>query len=210
MNFTDVQAQLNDLPSTFKRPGAPYTQIVDAWTTALTLFTAGVDGTVSQQVFANALDGWIDCWGLLFGIQRQPNEANASYSARISETVLAWVGTLPAMQVWINLFAPGGSISENLPNLGYNLTLPPHLTYSQISYFLKTLAWIRPAGVPFTLVTFIDDLYLGTINFLGEGLMPGSYLSTDSNLLLDLIGPTTNSAQPLLPDLYFTDPTLNA
>lgn len=208
MDFTDVQAQLNDLPLTFKRPESPYTWLVDALSTELALFTEGVDDTVQQGVFVNALDGWLDVWGLIFDIARQPDEANAAYMARISETVLAWVGTLPALQAWIALFAPGGSVIENV-GLGYSITLPSTLTTSQIFYFLQTLNRIRPAGVPFTVNAIAGGLFLGTINFLGEGMVAGSYLTASTTAFVIPIGPTTNNAAPQLPDLYFIDPTLN-
>lgn len=209
MDFLTVLAQLNDLPSTFTRNGAPYSQQIDAIGSALSQFTLGDDATFGQiMTFANAVDGWLDVWGLLFGVPRNQNEANSTYSARIQATVLAWVGTVPAIQVWLNLFAPGGTIVENT-GLGYLITLPSFMTAAQIKAFLISLGRIRPAGVPFTLKQAGSGLFLGTETFMGEGRVVGVYL-TDGLASIGLpIGATTLSSQPLLPTLYFADPTLN-
>ena len=209
MDFAAVIAQLNDLPTAFQRGGPPYTQIVDALAAETTLYTSGVDSIVSQLTFATALDGWLDVWGLIFDIPRQQNEANSKYQTRISETILAWIGTVPALQVWLNLFAPGGTITENLPGVGYAISLPANLSSSQITTFFTTLARIRPAGVPFTVNQLAGGLYLGTINFLGEGRMQGAYLATGISTPVYTLKAYTNNAAPQLPDLYFVDPTLN-
>lgn len=211
MDFTAVQAQLNDLPPTFARPGPPYTQFVDAETSALTLFAAGTDGMVAQGAsLATAQDGWLDAWGLIAGIPRNPGEANAPYKARILATLLAWIGTGPAIQMWLDLFAPGGTISENLPDVGYTLTLPAAMTAAQVLAFLVTLGRIRPAGVPFTISMSNSGLFLGTVNFFGEGRMQGAYLSQSVVGAPPGLSPMTNNSAPLLPTLYLSDPALNA
>ena len=68
---------------------------------------------------------------------------------RIQRTVLAWVGTLPALKAWVNFYAPGGSVFENPSGLGYTITLPAAMTAAQVQAFLLSLNRIRPAGVPF-------------------------------------------------------------
>lgn len=210
MDFASIQAILNDLPPTFTRPGAPYTQLVDAETGALVAYTLGADGTAAQATsFANAQDGWLDVWGLIAGVPRQDGEANAPYATRISETLLAWVGTLPALQRWLDLFAPGGQVAESLTGLGYIITLPATMSTAQADAFLATLNRVRPAGVPFTINAGNNGLFLGTVNVLGEGRMQGAYLSTSTTSTVLALSPLTNNAAPLLPTLYLTDPSLN-
>ena len=210
MDFSSVQAILNDLPPTFTRPGAPYTQLVDAETGALVAYTLGADGMAAQAAsFANAQDGWLDVWGLIAGVPRQDGEANAPYATRIGETLLAWVGTLPALQQWLDLFAPGGQVAENLTGLGYSVTLPGSMTAAQAAAFIATLNRVRPAGVPFSLNGGNNGLFLGTVNFLGEGRTQGAYLSTGASAAAPDLSPMTNNAAPLLPTLYLTDPSLN-
>jgi hypothetical protein len=211
MDFAAIQAMLNDLPSTFKRPDQSYARLMDALTAELLLYGNGTDGLVQQGAsFNTAVDNWIDVWGLIAGVPRNQNEGNSLYRARVSETLLAWVGTVPALTMWLKLFAPGGTITENTSGLGYVITLPASMTLSQINAFVATLNRVRPVGVPFLVQQIALGLYLGTINFLGEGRVVGSYLSTSySNIPLPF-GPLTNNAAPVLPTLYLTDPTLNA
>lgn len=209
MDFPAVLAQLNDLPNTFKRQGAPYTQLMDSLASSLSLFTSGDDAVFGQVTsFGAALDGWLDVWGLLFGVARNANESNSVYETRISRTVLAWVGTVPAIQAWLNFYANGGTITENA-GLGYVLTLPNSMTTNQVVTFLISLNRIRPIGVPFTIFQIGTGLFLGTEEFLGTGAVMGTYLAGGSTPLTLPIGATTLNTQPILPDLYLTDPTLN-
>ena len=126
MDFPSVEAQLNDLPTTFTRPTAWYTQLIDSVSMGLCRFTLGEDATLAQvSAFDLAIDGWLDLWGLLWGVPRNDEEANSTYATRIQRTVLAWVGTLPAMQAWVKFYASGGTVTENPSGLGYVLNLPP-------------------------------------------------------------------------------------
>lgn len=211
MDLGAIYGVLGDLPSTFRRAGAPYTQFVDSTATSLVELTAGADAVWTQVlVFGNALDGWLDTWGLLWGIPRTDNEGNGPYAVRIQETVLAVVGTMPGMQIWIDLFAPGGSVAENASGLGYKITLPPSMTSAQIDAFLLTLNRVRPIGVPFTVEQLSAGTFLGTIAFLGSGSrVPGDYLSANPTSVGLPIGANTLSARPLLPSLLFVDPTIN-
>ena len=206
MDFLTVLARLNDLPNTFKRVGPPYTHLIDSVADALTLFTQGSDATSAQFLsISNALDGWLDVWGLLWGVPRIANEANATYATRIGRTVLAWVGTVPAIQAWMNFYAPGGTIAENASGLGYVLTFPATMTVAQVNSFVMTLLRIRPAGVPFTIFLQGNGVYSGDSAFLGTD----DYLSSGTTLLPYPGGPCTPNTVPLLPSLLFEDPTLN-
>lgn len=210
MDFPSVTARLNDLPTTFKRNGPPYTLLIDSIGWQLAMFTLAADAT-SQQVlaFGPALDGWLDVWGLLWGVPRQQNEGNSPYALRIARTVLAWVGTLPAIQAWVDFYAPGGTVVENLPNVGYIITFPGNMTTAQITAFLISLNRIRPAGVPFVIQQAQGGITLGTDIFLATGAPKGAYLTSAIQGLALPIGPSTSNTVPLLPNTYFSDPSLN-
>lgn len=210
MDFPAVEAQLNDLPDTFRRPMAWYTQLVDSVSMALCRYTLGEDATFTQvSSYGLATDGWLDLWGLLWGVPRNLEEANAAYETRVQRTVLAWVGTVPAMQAWLNFYAPGGTITENTNGLGYTLDLPATMTLPQIVAFLVSFGRIRPAGVPFVIHQSAGGPFLGTTEHLGQGIVVGAYLSAGAGGMGLPIGAGTPNAAPLLPTLYMTDPTIN-
>ncbi len=209
MDFPATLAVLNDVPSTFKRVGAPYAQLIDSLASTLSQFTLGEDATMTQVAsFVGAVDGWLDVWGMLFGVPRNQGEANSTYATRVQRTVQAWVGTLPGIQAWLNFFAPGGSVTENA-GLGFTLLLPSNMSVGQVSAFLVSLARIRPAGVPFTIQQVGAGLFLGTEAFLGTGSVIGSYLTAGTQAVTLAEAATTFSSQPLLPTLYLADPTIN-
>lgn len=210
MDFPAVEGQLNDLPNTFTRPTAWYTQLIDSVTMELSQFTLGEDATFTQvSSYGLAIDGWLDLWGLLWGVPRNDNEANSTYATRIQRTVLAWVGTLPGMRAWVNFYAPGGSVTENPDGLGYVLVLPSAMTLAQIIAFLASFNRIRPAGVPFTLFQSGSGPFLGTTEHLGQGILVGAYLPAGEVGSTLPIGAGTPNAAPLIPTLYMTDPTIN-
>jgi hypothetical protein len=210
VQFADIQAQLNDLPTTFKRHGAPYTQLIDALSGGLTGFTVGVDGVIAQTAaFQLAQGGWLDLWGLLFLVPRSANEGDGPYETRIAETVLAWVATMPAIQAWLNLFAPGGTVTEGLPSVGYSLILPATMSPSDIVNFLIAFNRIRPAGVPFTVQQSAGGLYLGTVAFMGLGRVQGNYLTEATGQQALNVASVTNNARPMIPSLFLVDPSIN-
>lgn len=210
MDFPACRATLLDLPPTFLRPTAWFTQFMDALAFEDAVGTTGSDDIMAQvQSFTQAQDGWIDVWGLLFGVPRNQGEGNGTYSTRVSETILAWVGTLPACQVWCNLFASGATVTENQPSLGYVINFPTAMTASQIVAFLISFNRIRPDGVPFSLTQGGGSLYLGTEEYLGLAPIMGSYLTGGSLTgTLETVA-TTLSAQPILPSLLLVDPIIN-
>lgn len=214
MDFASVQATLNDLPFTFRKTTAPYTQLVDAWSSMLALFTDGVDGTMDQALpsgltFSSAIGGWIDVWGLAFNIGRLPTESDYIYRARILAILSAIVGSVPAIQIWIALYAPGGSVAENLPAAGYTITLPAALSALQTMQFFDGLQYVRPVGVPIALLSQSGGLYLGTVDFAGLDDTEGSYLAGGTAGAPLSIPAVQDNAQPAVPDLYLTDNFLN-
>lgn len=209
MDFTQVQAQLNDLPDTFKRESVPYTQLIDSLTGTLVSFTAGVDGITAQEAFANATDGWADFWGLLFGIPRDTNESNTRYKARVQFTLNSGAGPALAIQNWIiSVWGVAATVKENLPEVGYSIMFPPGLVSTQIAQILVSLARIRPAGVPFQVFIESGGLYLETINFLDTADVTGAYLTGGLSAFILPIGAITPNIPVLLPDLFLVDPLL--
>lgn len=211
MNFAAIQKQLNDLPNTFKRPGTPYTQWVDALTALLDLYCQGVDGLMAQLTFSAAQYGWADVWGTILGIQRRSNEADSLYKSRMSATLLSWRANAVAMVNWLeNIELVSASITEALPVVGYTVILSPALTATQISQILLDLAYVRPAGVPFNFSTLSGGTYLNTVNYVGAApRVTGAYLGGSSAPQALSIPANTNNVSSLLPDLLLTDPTLN-
>lgn len=211
MDYTTVQAVLNDLPPTFKRRSANYNQLIDAFSFALTIFAQGCDGTTSQVNFSNAQYGWLDVWGLLFGIPRFVDEATEIYAARIAFEVLAGAGPPRQIERWTEVvFHVEANVAENFPDVGYSITFPGSVTNAVITQILAGLAFVRPAGVPITGVfTMSGGTILETINFFNAPEVVGAYLTGGAGAVPVTLAASTNNAQPLLPGLFLTDPALN-
>ena len=213
MNFNAVQAQLNDIPTTFKRSNGDYQNLIDSFTVALSRFTLGSDGYANQLYVSNAVDGWLDVWGLLVGIPRNTGEGNLPYYTRIQNTILAVVGTLPALQIYVTNIIPGAIVKElGSTKIGYTITIPTTVTSSQIQLLVSGINNIRPAGVPFTIGYSIspDGLFLDTINFLDDGNVQGDYLtSTSASTASITLYASQNNLESSFPTLYLTDQTLN-
>ena len=213
MDFALVEQQLNDLPATFKRDGAPYTQVVDSLAALLDRYTNASDGSINQVAdFSGAQFGWLDIWGLLFGLPRQANEADQLYGPRIQYEVMAGNGTPVGMAYWIRaVWRVSATIVEALPALGYSITFPASVTDTQIAEILASLSRVRPAGVPITSVSRLGTgLYVTTINFLGASRVTGAYITGGTTGLGFILYPATNNAEPILPDILLTDPVLNS
>jgi hypothetical protein len=211
MDFPTIQANLNDLPGTFTRLDQPYTQWIDALSAGLLRGCSSSDAIQAQaSSFQNANFGWADTWGAVFNLQRRPGEATPTYKTRVQNTLLANHVTPTAMLNWLatieNITA---LITENLPNVGYSITLPATLSLPQILMIVANLANVRPAGVPFTVNSQAIGSYLDTVDFFDAARVTGSYLGAGvSAVTLGLTG-GTNNATPLLPDLLLIDPTIN-
>ena len=202
--------QLNDLPYTFRRPGLPYTATIDAHMSGLRSFTSAIESVFANLDLGAAQFGWLDVIGMLFGIPRTNHMADSLYRNIIQETLAAWVGTGPSIEAW-GLITLGQLVTViwNQNVLGYTIYIPPGISTVQIDYLLSTLNRVRPAGVPFNVSTPTPGLYLDTVNYMGEAWMPGAYLVDPT--IPDPVpnGGATDSAQPLLPDYFLSDPTLN-
>jgi hypothetical protein len=211
MDFPTVQAQLNDLPPTFKRLGAPYTQWIDSLTSGLFLFTQAVDAILAQLSFGNSQYGWVDVWGTIVDVPRRAQEADQVYKARIQNTILSRRGTPLAIIQWLSLIELViATISENFPAVGYSLTFPPSLTPAQVQAIVNNLAAVRPAGVPFQVFGRVGGIYLNTVNYLGGTHTTGNYIAGNGAPLAVSIEASTNNSTSILPTLLLTDPTINS
>lgn len=211
MDQAKVLAAINDLPSTFKRDAdTTYLQFIDALTAALFRMTNAADGITSQLTIGNASGGWLDLWGMLFGLPRRANEADSTYFARITITLTGGAGPVQCMLNWV--FTAWGlviAITENLPSVGYVITFPATVSTVQIGQIIQGLAQIRPAGVPFTVVISNIGTYLDTVNYLNAGNVTGAYLGGGTTPVNLTLASANNNSPPLLPQLFLTDPTLN-
>ena len=210
MDFATVQKILLDLPRTFLRPGAPFTQLIDSFTAGAALYTNAADGISLQTDFTQVQGGWLDFWGLLFGVPRESYEADSSYRNRIVFTVTSGNGTVLGIQLWVLIvWKVIAQVTERSP-VGYNIVFPATVTLAQIEQIIASIAKVRPAGVPFGVFQQGVGTFLQTINFLNAPRVTGAFLSGGSGAAQAITIPAaTNNAQPLIPDLYLTDPTLN-
>lgn len=210
MDFQEVEKQLNDLPATFRRQGAPYTQYVDALSAAMTRLTMPADGQIAQGDFTKSVDGWLDTWGEIVGILRGNNSPNQTYKAQMQYAVTARGGPPLAIVAWVlAIFGLLIEIIENLPQVGYVLVFPATLTTAQIQQIIASIGYVRPAGVPFSIETSNLGTFLRTVNFISAPKITGAYLATGTTTIGLGLGPATNNSPPLIPTEYLTDPTLN-
>lgn len=209
MDWSDVQARLDDIPQTFRRSGPNYAAWRNSLTAAISRGTVGVDGTVGQIDFATATGKWLDVWGAVFSVPRQAGEGSAAYRTRIQKTCLAWYGTVPGIEAFVG-FTLGitATVSEDPPAAdGWVLSLPS-VTSQTLKSLAATLQNVRPAGVPYVFSVRSSGLYLGTVNFLGAPRTTGAFLNPAASIQPD-ISATTNQVVNTLPTTLLSDPTIN-
>lgn len=213
MQWSDILARLNDLPGTFLRngpTGEPFSYWQNALAAGLYKDANASDGAVNQATFANAVGHWIDVWGQIFDIPRSSGETDAHYIARI-EFLLTVEGGSPAS---ISAFFTQAEnintvLSENFSACSWSVSLSSGLATNELNQVANDLRYVRPAGVPFNMLVLSGGLYVGTLNYSGAARVTGSYLNSPVKQFLPNISPNTNNAQPTLPTVYLTDPTIN-
>lgn len=181
MHFFDALSRLNDLPATFRRPDLAYNQLMSSVAAALTLLTEADTALLNQTDYNNSTAGWIDVWGDLPGILRRAGEADDTFHARLPAMLLAWRDSAVAIQTWLRTVENTASIVvENLPVLGYKISVPATLPPATIDQIIKELAYVRPAGVPFNFYVQTGGTFLGTVDYYGAtiskteiALLPG-------------------------------------
>jgi hypothetical protein len=210
MNLIQAVGQMNDLPATFKQVDATYPQLVASVAVGLAAYTDTADEIGAEATsITSAQYGWLDVWGLLFGIQRNAGEADFLYRSRIQNTLFAWVGTRPAIIEWGTLILNQTITLTEKSGGGFTIVFPASLSADAISSFVASLNRIRPAGVPFQVAVQSTGLYLDTINYLDCAAVTGAYLIDSLTYLPLSIGAETANAVPILPSFYLNDPTLN-
>jgi hypothetical protein len=220
VNQEQVAAQLNDLPETFKRLGNPYGQWIDALASSLALFTNAGDATIAQiRTIGNATGRWLDIWGIVYGFPRFYGEADDLYRARIIAALTAPHVTMEAIVNWAKIYSgivitvtddAGGEGYSVAGSTGHTITIPQSMTQAQIAQFQQSLAYVRPAGVPFLVLQAPASLFVDTVNYEGGAAgVTGAYLGASATPIPLDIPSSTNNAQPLLPDFMLNDPTLN-
>jgi hypothetical protein len=212
MNWSDVAAVLNSLPSGYLRTGSAFAAWQNSLTAASVRFTGGVDAITAQTSFGAAVGHWLDVWGRMLGVLRNAGESDSDYRNRISLTLLSWRGTVVGIESYLEL-AMGLSavVSESFPAVGWalNIQVGYALSAAQKSILGVNLAFVRPAGVPYTLNEVSGGLFLTTGNFLSGTRFPGSWLVSQNRLTGVAIPSTTNSPVSTLPTTWLTDRTLN-
>ena len=167
MDFLTIINQLNDLPDTFRRPGTPYTWLIDSLATALYLMCQASDSLQAQYNFLTSTNGWIDVWGDLCGITRNLNESDLVYLPRIQNTLLAWRDSAVAIEKFLQVAENiQATVLEQNP-VGYKLLFPYLTDINRITQAVLDLKYVRPAGVPFTVFSEIGT-YLNTVDYYGK------------------------------------------
>jgi hypothetical protein len=212
MDWNAVTAVLNSLPATYRRSGPTFAAWQNSLAAGITRGTGGVDTVSAQTTFANSSGNWLNVWGRMLGVIRNASESDVAYKDRISETMLAWRGTVPGIESYV-LEAMGipATVTEKFPAVGWSLNLPPGMPLSaaQLKALPGDLAFVRPAGVPYTAKQINGGLFLKTGNFLGATRFQGSWLQPYSILGGLNIPSSTNNTVPTLPTTWLTDPTIN-
>jgi hypothetical protein len=222
MNFSDVENQLTDLPSAFKRFGPIFAGLIVSLTAMLARSTRAIDGLPSQLYLPvnagssiaplvninTAKWGWLDAIGKLYGIPRNQYETDPQYRVRLQGTLTAAHGTPIAITNFIKLALNlNTTITENFDLVSYqiNFTNPPSIqTFTQVAISIN---WVRPAGVPFLPFFQIKGgLYLRTLNYFGIKRVTGSYLARPQATVDINLAANTDNPKALLPTTYISDP----
>lgn len=220
MDQFSIYQRVGDLPATFKRENQVFLQWIDSLVAALLLYCQAADNLQGVQTnFEQASNGWLDIWGELCGVKRRDNESNSVYQQRISETLLAPRDSAVAIVQWIKIIENlDVQVVELSPqNVGYNIIFPPTQLAATVNRILANIVYVRPAGVPFYAFFSQGSIYLDTINYLANGYslnpaigrVTGAYLGGTGIPTGFTIASSTNNTVSLLPNLFFSDPTLN-
>lgn len=211
MDFGSVLAQINRLPLTYLRPGTTFAAMQASKAAALMRYANASDALVDQLTFSKATGVWLDVWGKLFGIPRNPQESDDTYSTRISGTLVAGRTTPVAMAIYLNVaLGINATITEDLVNTAWKLQFSAPITAAQYNQIMANMAFVRPAGVPSTAFVGAEGgLYTGTVNYLGAPKVTGAYLEESAQHYILNISAYTNNSNPLLPTLFMSDPTVN-
>jgi len=212
MDFPTVQNSVNDVPATFKRQTQSFLQWADSESAALARGTIAADSILAMVVsILDAKYGWLDFWGLLFGLPRNASESDSTYLARVQYTISNGAGPLLAIQNWIEqIWGVAAVVTDSAGVLGYSITFPPVVTLAQVQQIIDGLNRVRPAGVPFMEFLQNTGTYLDTVNFLDCARISSAYLGGEGvTRVYPFVSAGTPNTTAKLPTLFMTDPTLN-
>jgi hypothetical protein len=210
MQWSDVLARLNDLPSTFLRQGPNFTEFQNSLVNGLHKFTNGTEGAINQAQPTQAIGRWLDVVGRARNIPRFNNEADAAYLERITYLLTTPGGPPSAILGLLGILGlVNTTLTENFATCSWSASISSGLGAARLSQITTSLGYVRPAGVPYNLGVSTGGLYLNTLNYLGRPRVTGAYLVSSINAAALNMSTNTNNAICLLPTTYLTDPTLN-
>ena len=161
--------QITDLPSTFLRNDPTFAELMAAFAAALTLGTSSNTNLLQNTNYQAADNGWIDVWGDLAGITRRFQEADGSFHTRLPDMLLAARDSPVAIELWLSIVeGVAGTVSQQLPAWGYKVNLPATLPNPQVQQIIDDLAYVRPAGMPFSVNLETGGTYISTVNYFGS------------------------------------------
>lgn len=218
MNLEELLNFFNNLPpSVLKTNGNPnISNLIGSIVLTLSSYTGGWEQWMENMSSLSPQAGnFLDSMGAYFGIDRQSNETDGNYAAKIT---LALYNTFGSPQAILNMLQEVYGVSAtvtNLPTVGYSLSLQSYPA-QYINIIVGALKYARPAGVPFYLYsatggpTVGSSLYLGAnLNvlttsygsnmFLGGGQIPITYT---------ILGNTNSYITKSYSYPYFNDPVL--
>ena len=208
MNFDDVQNQLDDIPSSFKRFGYIFAGLISSLTAILARNTQALDQLATMIDINSARWGWLDSIGQLYSIPRNQYETDPQYRTRLIGTLNAHTGTPQAIVSFIKLALNlDTTIIENFNVVDYqiNFTNPP--SQGTLQNVALSIVRVRPAGVPFLpLYQVTGGIYLNTCNYLNTRFITGSYFSQPHSSISIFLAQNTNNPPALLPTQLLTDP----
>ena len=101
MDWEDVQAVFEALPSTFRRLGPNYDNWQNSLVAGISRMTLGMESVSEQANFAGPPVGkWMDAWGRLLGVPRNNDETDAAYFNRVKATMTVQRTTIPGMEAY--------------------------------------------------------------------------------------------------------------
>ena len=209
MDWQTINSRLASLPSTYRRSGTPFTAWESSLTESLALPNTAIESIMEMLSFGSATGKWLDLWGGILGIPRHSSEVDSAYGQRITATLTAWRGTVPALIRFIQeTLDQTIGVIESLPTPGYQISVPVGI--NDLQQVSADLNFVRPAGVPYGFTANHGGLFLGTVNYVGRSRLSGSYLTTPRLVIPPSIPAATNNSVPIVPTTFLSDPTINS
>lgn len=208
MQVDRIAQQLVDVPPVFKPTGTTYAAVFAAIMAGLEMVGASTESLVQQLDLQTAQARWLDFWGLLLVLPRNPNESDTQYRGRLQATLLGGTSTVAGVGAFLRAaFGYNVLIQENFATSSFSITFSIPLTTGQLNTIAAALARIRPAGIPFFPFNVVaGGMFLQTTFFLGMVNAQGAYLEAPNQQYFPNLGPATDSLIVQLPVSYLNLP----